>query len=131
MELEGFTAIGQILRSGIYALVYRREVVYVGQSKTMLIRIYTHRNAWGDKRQGKRRQTPSWSPVKGILFDDVWVRPVAVDQLDAVEREMIAKYRPRYNQKLVPKIPLPELQIGNIVIGRTAVRAPMQLERRV
>lgn len=128
MELAGFTQIGKILQSGIYALVYRREVVYVGKSKTMLVRIYSHRNAWGDKRQGKRRETPSWSPVKGILFDDVWILPTPTDQLDAREQEMIAKYRPKYNIKLKPPVGVVPL---SQVIGALAQRPPEGFVRRV
>lgn len=131
MELAGFTGIGKVLQSGIYALVWRREVVYVGQSKTMLVRIYSHRNAWGDKRRGKHRAMPSWCPVKGILFDDVYVMPVPAEDLDRVEREMIAKYRPRFNTKLIPKVAqLPPLSINGVAIGG-AVRPQFHIERRV
>jgi excinuclease UvrABC nuclease subunit len=107
MELEGFLNVGQILRSGVYALVHRREVVYVGRSKTMLVRIYSHRNIAADKRRGKNKEFPSWYPIKGIVFDDVWIRPCPTEDLDRVEREMIAKYRPKYNQLLVPKVAMP------------------------
>ena len=113
-KLDGFLNVGKMLESGVYALVWRREVVYVGKSKVMLTRIYSHRNAWGDKRQRKsRRSLPSWFPTAGILFDDVWVMPTPVHRLDEVEREMIARFRPRFNQLLVPKVPLPSLaQLG-------------------
>lgn len=107
MELEGFVGVGQVLKSGVYALVHRREVVYVGKSKTMLVRIYSHRNVAADKRKGKNKEFPSWYPVKGIVFDDVFVRPCPPEELDRLEREMIAKYRPKYNQLLVPKQALP------------------------
>ena len=106
MRLEGFVDVGEILCSGVYALVHRRQVVYVGKSKNMLTRIYSHRHVYGDRR-GKRKQFPSWYPIKGILFDRVWVRPCPLDQMDSLEREMIARYRPRYNILLVPPRPLP------------------------
>ena len=103
LQLEGFIHVPEILQSGVYALIWRREVVYVGKSKTMLVRIYSHRNAWADKRQGAKRNLPSWFPIQGVMFDSVAIRPVPLDRLDEVEREMIAKYRPRFNTRLVPK----------------------------
>ena len=130
MRPEGFTSVSDILRSGVYALVYRREVVYVGQSKNMLVRIYSHRNAWGDKRRGANRQMPSWCPVKGILFDEIFVLPCATDKLNDLEREMIARYRPWHNIKLVPKVgTLSGMVINGVTIG--GAQRPLQLERRV
>lgn len=122
MVLEGFVNIGAALKSGVYALVWRREVVYVGKSKNMLVRIYSHRHAWGDRRQGQRRVLPSWFPVKGILFDDVWVRPVPEADLDAAEREMIAKYRPKFNTLLKPPVPIDTI---------LRMPAPARIERRI
>lgn len=126
MRPEGFTAVSEILRSGVYALVHRREVVYIGKSKTMLVRIYSHRNAWGDKRRGKWRQLPKNFPVQGIYFDEVFVRPVPVEHLDEVEREMIAKYRPKYNTLLKPPLPL------NAILGLALPKTePVPTLRRI
>lgn len=114
--LAGFVNVSEVLRSGVYALVHRGEVVYVGKAKAMLTRVYSHRRAWGDKRQ-KARELPSWFPIKGIMFDEVWVQPVALADLDRVEREMIARYRPRHNILLKPKAQLPSLCIRGAQIG--------------
>lgn len=128
MELSGFLAISPVLRAGVYALAYRGEVVYVGRSKAMLARVYTHRSVWQAKRRGK---VPSWLPVKGILFDEVFIRPCRVDQLDALEREMINLYKPRYNELLKSSEPvgLTGLRIRGVELQLNRPAEPVQ--RRV
>lgn len=100
MRLEGFEDISTVLRAGVYALAYRGAVVYVGKSKSLYSRIYAHRSMWTKARQGKK--PPAWWPssVKGILFDEVHIRPCRLDQLDALEQELINRYKPRYNVQL-------------------------------
>src|SRR5438270_14040848 len=97
MQIEGFTDVSQVLRSGVYILLHRGVVIYIGKSKTMLNRIYTHRSMWGAKARGK---VPSWMPVKGILFDEVFIRPCALDVIDQLELEMINLYKPKFNTRL-------------------------------
>lgn len=97
VDLEGFVDVSQILKSGVYALLKNGVVIYVGQSKGMLNRIYTHKSMWGQKARGK---VPDWMPTKGILFDEVWVRPCSLDVIDELEREMIDIYKPKFNIKL-------------------------------
>ena len=89
MVLDGFVDISVVLRCGVYALLHRGAVVYIGQSKVMLTRVYSHRNAWGKK------STPS--RPRGVSFDGVWVRPCRLEEVDGIEIQMIAKYKPRYN----------------------------------
>lgn len=98
MQLEGFIAAGSLLKSGIYALVHRGVVVYVGKSKMMLGRIYSHRVMWGRAKRGNKLDV-SWAS-KGILFDDVWIRPCALNEIDKLEYEMINLYKPKYNRNL-------------------------------
>lgn len=94
-KVEGFIDVSQILRSGVYALAHKGQVVYIGKSKTMLVRIYSHRSAWG-----QRAKSPSWLPVKGILFDEVFIRPCSLEVIDQLEYEMINLYKPKHNQLL-------------------------------
>lgn len=91
--LEGFIEVSPILRPGVYALVRNGVVVYVGQSKKMIARIEAHRGNWG------RKRLPAWMPVsmRGVLFDQVFVHPCRVEDLDAIERRMIDFYHPKYN----------------------------------
>lgn len=95
--LEGFVDASVVLRPAVYALVRDGVVVYIGQaSKAAIARIEAHRSNWG------RKRVPAWMPVslRGVLFDQVFVMPVRVEQLDAVEAAMINLYKPRYNIKI-------------------------------
>lgn len=132
MELEGFLDSSAILRSGVYALVAKGVVLYVGKSRSMIGRINTHRRKWIDKRKGV--PGADWIPIPGLLFDEIHVRPCRLDQLDELEREMINLYKPRYNQKLKTddKIRRPfSLQINGLAIPVNAVVAQAPMERRV
>lgn len=97
VELGGFADVSWILKSGVYALLKNGVVIYIGQSKGMLARIYTHKSMWGQKQRGK---VPDWMPTKGILFDEVWVRPCSLEVIDELEREMIDLYKPKFNTRL-------------------------------
>lgn len=102
MQLEGFTDVSQILQGGVYALVHRGVVVYVGKSKVMLGRVYTHRVAWGKK----SKSAIGLKPQKGILFDAIWVHPCPLVEVDLLESAMINLYKPRYNSALRNGLPV-------------------------
>lgn len=92
VRLGDFHNISEILRSGVYALVHKGKVVYIGKSKSMLGRIYTHRAQLGKK-------TYPWMKdfARGMVFDEVHIRPCHVDALDDLEAKMISLYKPKYN----------------------------------
>ena len=96
MELDEFANVSAVLRCGVYALVLKGQVVYVGKSKNMLTRVYTHRNLWSTRRS---KHKLNFIPTKGILYDEVHVRPCSLEDIDDLEQAMIAKYKPRYNVK--------------------------------
>ena len=123
MRLEGFVDVSAILQSGIYALVRKGEVVYVGQSKVMVARVYNHRLAWG-----KRKLT---GKARGIVFDSVWMMPVHVDRLDEVEYDMIQRYRPTLN-KIWNGGPPPEIAalIGHLIPMMPTAPEP-RIRRRI
>jgi len=100
--IEGFINVSAVLRCGVYALVREGAVVYVGQGKRMIARVEAHRSNWG------RKSVPAWMPVslRGVLFDDVYVFPCRVEDLDRVERAMIDLYKPKFNIHLKAPTPL-------------------------
>ena len=98
LVLDGFADISQILRAGVYALIKRGVVIYVGKSKSLYARIYTHKHF--ANRGAKGQKLPDWLPIKGIQFDEVHIRPCRLEDLDRLERDMIELYKPRYNQSL-------------------------------
>lgn len=132
LQLDGFLDISPILRCGVYALCKRGVIIYVGKSKSMYARIYTHKNF--ANRGAKGKAIPSWLPVKGIQFDEVHIRPCTLDQLDALEAEMIDRYRPRFNQSLKnnlrPHAPFPLTIAGHVINLNESPPRP-QVERRV
>lgn len=130
MELKGFTDISAILRCGVYALCKRGAVIYVGKSKSLYARIYTHKHF--ANRGAKGKAIPSWLPTKGIQFDEVFIRPCHIDQLDALEHEMINLYKPKYNESLKNslKVQLGTITIAGVEIQMSAPPRP-QIERRL
>lgn len=92
MEVTGFIDVTSLLRGGVYMLMRRRVVVYIGQSRCLLTRIHTHR-------ANSNRKLPSWLPhsARGIAYDEVHILPVHPDRIDEVERELIRHYAPKYN----------------------------------
>lgn len=131
MNLDGFSDVSAMLRSGVYALCYRGSVVYVGQSKCMLVRVYSHRNA-----RSKKGRLPSFYPIRGIVYDEIHVMPVNPDNLDEVEREMINRYKPKYNTQIKNKLPVGvpiNLSVGGIALTLNALRTEptTRIERRI
>jgi excinuclease UvrABC nuclease subunit len=89
VRIDGAVDVSAILRSGVYVLLCQGAIVYVGKSKVMLTRVYSHRSTWGRKR--------TEAQPRGVVFDEVHVVPVSLDAVDELERVLIAKYKPRYN----------------------------------
>lgn len=111
LEDDGFVEVSFLLHCAVYALLRRGEVVYVGQSKKPLTRIYTHAHARGrpDPWQGAKTQRKI-----GFKFDGIWVRPCMLRELEELEVQMIKKYQPRYNIKGMPKMP-PEVSLEELL----------------
>lgn len=131
VKLEGFTDVSAILGCGVYALVKRGTVIYIGKSKSLYGRIYTHRSA--ATRASKGKGIPTWLPVKGFVFDQVLVFPCHIDRLDAVEHEMINRYKPRYNESLKNNLPVrTPITIASPSGSLVVLNRPRpQIERRV
>ena len=131
MELAGAVSLSLVLRSGVYALVCRGEVMYVGKAKNFLNRLYTHRSQWQAKRKG--RTVPSFIPIKGVLFDEIHVWPCALDTIDALEREKINHYKPRLNKvhKNREKITTPiTVRVGGRALTLNGFTKPVPERRR-
>lgn len=92
-----FVDFSALLGPGVYALVVRGEVVYVGKAKRLLSRFYAHRTS------GRRTASRSVFRDKPIYFTHIWACPCKEVDLDRVEREMISRYRPKENTNLLPK----------------------------
>ena len=124
IQLEGFAEVSPILKAGVYALVKNGVVIYVGKSRQVYARLYAHRSTAGRaaraKLNGKPSPIPTWLPAKGFVFDQVFVRPCTLDQLDSLERDMINLYKPRYNESLKTSRPVSvpsTITVRGIVLG--------------
>lgn len=127
MELKGFIEVSPVLRSGVYALCWKGEVVYVGKSKCMLTRIEAHRGLF-------RRKAPAWMPIKGVQFDTVFVRPCPLAALDSLEIEMINLYKPKLNERLKTneKVRLEiDALVADIAPQAVTTKAKLVMERRL
>jgi excinuclease UvrABC nuclease subunit len=94
-ELRGTVDVSALMRPGVYLLSRMGEIVYVGQSKLPLRRIYQHTIA----AKFKRTKSP-WSNAPAIKFDHIEVMPCPEHQLNELERALIKLHNPRYNIQL-------------------------------
>jgi len=106
-----FMDISKLLHCGVYCLLRKGEVVYVGKSKKPLVRLYTH--VYNRGKEAGRALYPGIvaGPThggKGINFDGIWFVPCMLGQLDVIELAMIRKYEPRYNVRGKPPTPIPD-----------------------
>jgi excinuclease UvrABC nuclease subunit len=118
VQLEGFSDVSDVLCAGVYALVKRGTVIYVGKSKSLYQRIYAHRHT--AKRASAGKSIPSWLPIRGFVFDQVFVRTCRLEDLDVLEAQMVEKYKPRYNESLKSHIKVTApitLTIGAAIIA--------------
>ena len=132
MQLEGFVEVSAVLRSGVYALCAKGQVIYVGKSKAMIARIAAHRQAWISKRKGKVGWITDTLGIPAILCDEIHVVAVPPHLLDQVEAEMINRYKPRLNEQLktTAKVQMPSTLT---IAGKTLSLAPPRVvvERRI
>jgi len=115
---------GWLLRPCVYMLLQAGKVVYVGQSKRPLSRLYSHVSA--SSRRGKGRTLPKWLAKHAMVFDDVKVVPCDVEVLTDLETELIHKHRPRYNIRMpTPKITTPiDIKVNGFVLTLNKPKAP-------
>lgn len=95
--LVGFHDFGLPLSpSGVYTLVLRGVVVYVGKSLNVYARVGQHIWAMKRNKAGKRpyKNKAEYPPID---FDEVKVKWVPVHFLDREELALIQRYRPEFN----------------------------------
>jgi len=99
-EREGFEPFGHPQPgTGVYLLIGKGEVLYVGKSLNVFHRIGQHIS-------GMRRFKKGLRPAKGkeevplIEFDTIKVKWVPIERLDAEEMKLIQRYLPEHNELL-------------------------------
>ncbi len=98
--LEGFEGFGHPHPgTGVYVLILKGTVLYVGKSLNIFHRIGQHVTAMRRHAKGKR-------PYKGkdelpfIPFDKIMVKWVPIHQIDAEEMKLIQRFLPEHNELL-------------------------------
>ena len=85
--------------SGVYLLIQGETVVYVGKSVYVPSRIRQHISRLRQHNKGKPASLIKGDPV--IPFDRAVVKWAGEDELDELEYELIMKYQPMFNKKLI------------------------------
>ncbi len=110
-----YVDVSKLLHCGVYALMQKGVVVYVGKSKKPLVRLGFHANNRGREvdngylDNGRRigRGMPNHNG-RGINFDGIRFYPCMLGQIDTIEMALIKKFLPKYNKRGMPPIPIPE-----------------------
>src|SRR6266436_1580548 len=95
-----FIDISKLMHCGVYALLKRGQVVYVGKSTKPLMRLYRHMCNRGrilKKTFDANADVLPTNNEKGINFDGIWFLPCMLGQLSTLETYFIKEHRPKYN----------------------------------
>lgn len=125
----GFKTLEGLFGAGVYALTQGGEIIYIGKAKVLIQRLYTHWNNLCRHRSGK--EVPD--RFKVIEFNGVRILPCNAMELDLLEKQMIARYRPKLNKQLKPEGKLTLEQIGFDItrLGITRVAETPMFRRRL
>ena len=108
--LEGFERFGfPHPGTGVYVLMGKGEVLYVGKSLNIFHRIGQHvtamrRHMKGIRPYKEKTETPF------IAFDQIMVKWVPIARIDAEELKLIQRFLPEYNEKMNR----PNIDVSNI-----------------
>ena len=71
----------------IYALLYRNEIVYIGQSTSLVNRLASHLNS--------NKVFDAWSIIEALGSF------VPTKKFNEIERSYVSKFKPKYNKHLL------------------------------
>jgi hypothetical protein len=98
--LEGFEPFGYPQPgTGVYVLMWKGEVLYVGKSLNIFHRIGQHVTAMRRHKKGLLRYK-SKEEVPFIEFDKIMVKWVPISRIDAEELKLIQRFLPEHNVKM-------------------------------
>lgn len=97
-------------KSGVYALIHNNEVIYVGQSKNLSQRLYTHHSktaleqtikkiAKEDGKCNRTKQVAMYDFIDKHRTDIYFVILKETNELDKYEKHYIELFKPKYNYK--------------------------------
>ena len=98
--LEGFEVFGHPHPgTGVYVLMWKGEVLYVGKSLNIFHRIGQHVTAMRRHKKGKLPYN-SKREVPFIEFDQIMVKWIPIHMIDREELKLIQRFLPEYNEKM-------------------------------
>jgi len=104
--LDNWIGIGDLLKPGVYALLWRGKFAFIGKSKCLLVSLAAHRAVCSGPR------LPEWFPTKRVQFDDIKIIPCAPDRAALLLPAMIEMYKPPHNLHFKPiTASLPAFQV--------------------
>jgi len=129
--MEKFVHFREVLTpSGVYCLLHAGEVVYVGKSRNVYMRLSNHYTNLMRVRKGK----PPYHNkhvAQVIAFDDAWVKFCPRDVLDAEEAKLIQQHLPKYNtHHVVPRYDLRNVPAFQELLKRARSRGVPNYLRR-
>lgn len=136
---EGFEHIMGAQISGVYLLLVREEIVYIGQSINIPQRIASHLRARpAQPRNRANYVTKYWltpNDIRGlpIWFDSVEVKWCEATELDKIERELILRLRPKYNRRIWQPAfaPPPDIDFDLGEVGLAHLKSAETFRRRL
>jgi hypothetical protein len=102
--LDNWISLGDLLKPGVYALMWRGKFTYIGKSKCLLVALAAHRAVLSGPR------LPEWFPTKRVQFDDIKIIPCAADRAARLLPALIDMHKPQHNLHVRPALPLPTFQ---------------------
>ena len=103
LKAEGFSTNIEVRSAGIYALLNRGELVYIKRSPNVWSALASHFRTRRRKRiNGTTMLGYRWSDAKEFEFDELLIRYCYLDELEAIELDLIERYRPEFNVKIRP-----------------------------
>lgn len=127
---SAFHALPGLFGPGVYALLFQGEIVYIGKAQVLIQRLYAHWNAMCRLRSGKPQFERG---PRGFVFAGVKVLPCPVADLNRIEKQMIARHRPKHNRRLIPegKMTLEQVGFDLTRLGVTSIAPTPMYRRRV
>src|ERR1700722_2637246 len=107
LKSEGFEQLNWAASPvGVYCLLRKGKVVYVGQSESVYRRLAEHHFARIRKKRKGFMETISPNDIRArkIEFDQAMVKWCSVMQLDSIEQELIRQFRPEHNVVIHEKL---------------------------
>ena len=141
LEREGFQPLpGVLAPSGVYLLLAKGVVLYVGQSINVHQRLSAHYNAKqrGYRKKlfiGQREYGAGDTRALSIPYDQVLVKWLPKPELDRVEIQLINRYKPKFNIDVRGPLPQVRIDLADIMMAvewkrKASNQSSQELKRR-